>query len=239
MKTQTTFDDLVLEFPALDEKQGRALKGGGGYVETYTYQSPWGDGTKYFYYSGGGWIGGIMNNTTGGSSDSSAGAWDTQAWYNDVHHLNYSRLPKGDGTDKQSTPSFCVYKTMEVVDEYFGGGIQETAFALKYALIAGNMNVVSNGFSGYYNDLKNFANQSFHTNPLGETSNLSGAKNALANGHPVMAMMRHDTLNAHEVLIVQSFDSSSVLTYFDPLVGRYLEAEASKFEWMIEIIGKK
>ncbi len=236
MKTQTTFDDLVLEFPALDQKQGRALKG--GYVISNVWFPPY-DGTTNFYYSGGGWIGGVMNNTTGGSSDCSAGAWDTSASYYDCYSLDYSRLPSGNGSDTQ-IQSFCVYKTMEVANHYFYGSLNSGTFALAQTNVHGFSAL--QGFSGNFDNLKSLANQFFNINSLG--NNVEGVKDALANGHPVMATLMVDASNGHEVLITQcntnnSDSQNNQFRYFDPETGVYYWKDASNFQMMVEITGNK
>ena len=245
MKTQTTFDDLVLEFPALDEKQGKELKGGGEYVRTYTWYPPY-DGTTYFSIQPGGQIG---NNTTGGSSDSSAGAWDTSSACYSCYSLDYSRLPPGNGTDTQ-VKNFCVFKTMEVANHYFGGQDNSGKYAQAYAdtrlkpnmTMAEYLKIAGEGFNGSVTELYSLANQFFHTNNLG--TNVEGVKDALAKNHPVMATIMINGVAGHEVLITQcdtnnSDNQNNRFIYFDPQEGIYKNGDASVFQFMIEVSGKK
>lgn len=254
MKTQTTFDDLVLEFPALEEKQGRALKGGVGPGPSGTSSKtglpfPGGSAnyggynTSYFFHSfDGGWLG-----SPSASSDNSMGGASTP--YDDgssicytCYSLDYNKLPKGDGSDRQ-IQNWCVFKTMEIANHYFGGSTDQGTYVLSYAQ-NGHPLALSEGFysTNIKAELYGFVNQFFHTNNLG--TNVEGVKDALANNHPVMATLMFNGVDGHEVLITQcdtnnSFDENNRFTYFDPQEGRYKIGDASIFSNMIEVKGRK
>ena len=194
----------MLEFPALDEKQGREIKGGGEYRSTWYPEI---NGASYYSYSVGfGFVGPADRYAAGGTSDAgSSGGWDNSGCYT-CYSLDYSRLPSGNGTDTQ-IKNFCVFKVMEVANHYFGGQDNSGKYAQAYAdtqvkpnmKIEEYLKIAGAGFNGSGTELYRLANQFFHTNNLG--TNVEGVKDALAKNHPVMATIMFNGVAGHEVLI--------------------------------------
>lgn len=264
MKTQTTFDDLVLEFPALGKKQGRELKGGEGPGPSGTssktglpfpggYSNSGGYNTSYNWsfhsFDGNPWVGAASDVSTGGGWDSTQYQYDDSSICYTCYSLDYNRLPKGDGSNTQ-VKNFCVFKTMEVANHYFGGQTNQGEYlkAFTDTKVQPNMNleeymkISEKGFEGTFTELSSLVSKFFHTNNLG--TNVEGVKSALANNHPVMATIMLNGSNGHEVLITQCdtnnpFEENNRFTYFDPQEGRYKLGDASIFNGMIEIKGKK
>lgn len=224
-----------------------ASGGGSITLPTVTVYGSYNNSSNYFaianalsYYGGTNYGNPNAGYYSGPTTSGGGGSTTTTTPQPGPHNLPTAHLPVGNGTNTQ-VANLCVFRNMEVVEQYFGKTVTQGSFVLQYMQTHIGSNPIMNGFEGTTTDLANFINANFNTTAC---TNVTSMINAINQDQPILAFLTNSvlpngTVDGHEVTITGYNPTTSMFTYYNSATDTYSSAPSGAFSSALAVTGAR